>query len=70
MTFGLVLSMFVGDQLENSEDYRQLLGRLQYLTLTRPDIAFAVNKLCQFMDAPTSRHWKALKRLLRWYFLF
>ncbi|KAL4582707.1 hypothetical protein LXL04_007266 [Taraxacum kok-saghyz] len=46
--------------------YRQLVGSLQYLSFTRPDISFAVNKLSQFMNSPTQTHWQALKRLLRY----
>ncbi|KAJ9556427.1 hypothetical protein OSB04_011041 [Centaurea solstitialis] len=46
--------------------YRQLVGSLQYLAFTRPDISFAVNKLSQFMHSPTQTHWQALKRLLRY----
>lgn len=46
--------------------YRALVGALQYLFITRPDISFAVNRLSQFMHTPTSLHWTTLKRLLRY----
>ncbi|PKU62765.1 putative mitochondrial protein [Dendrobium catenatum] len=47
-----------------SELFRQLAGSLQYLTATRPDIAFAVNKLCQHMHNPLLIHFQLLKRIL------
>ena len=46
--------------------YQQVIGALQYLSLTRPDISFAVNKLSQFMHLPIVTHWSAAKRLLRY----
>jgi len=46
--------------------FRQIVGALQYLTFTHPDICFAVNRVCQFMHAPTDSHWAAVKRILRY----
>ncbi|CAL1356765.1 unnamed protein product [Linum trigynum] len=43
--------------------YKHDVGPLQYLLCTHPDIAFAVNKLSQFMHAPTQLHWQHIKRL-------
>jgi histone deacetylase 1/2 len=64
--------LFVADKLSltdgevfNSEDatcYRSIVGALQYIMYTRPDIAFSVNKVCQFLHAPTT----AVKRILRY----
>lgn len=46
--------------------FRKLVGSLQYLAFTRPDVSFAINKLSQYMHAPTEIHWQALKRVLRY----
>jgi hypothetical protein len=42
------------------------MGSLQYLSLTRPNLAFAVNRVCQFMHKPSKLHWQAVKRILRY----
>lgn len=52
--------------LEDGSEYRVVVGSLQYLLLTRPDVAYAVNKLSQFMHRPTTEHWAAVKRVLRY----
>lgn len=46
--------------------YRSLVGSLQYLTITKPELSHAVNSVCQFMHAPTQAHFAAVKRILRY----
>ena len=36
------------------------------MTLTRADLSFSVNKVCQYLHAPTTTHWTAAKRILRY----
>ena len=55
------LILHSGIALTNYTKYRTLVGSLQYLCLTRPDISYVVNKLSQFMHRPTSKHWNAAK---------
>ena len=61
---GLKLSKNDGDPLPNPREYRSVVGALQYVTLTRPDIAFAINQVCKFMQDLRSTHWIAVKRIL------
>ncbi|KAJ0542271.1 putative RNA-directed DNA polymerase [Helianthus annuus] len=65
-TTSAMLSVGDSDPFDDPVKYRQLVGALQYVTLTRPDITFAVNKVCQFMHSPTVNHWAAVKRILRY----
>lgn len=52
--------------LPNPLPYRRLVGRLIYLTSTRPDIAFAMQQLSQFMSKPTKAHHHAAIKVLRY----
>jgi hypothetical protein len=63
---GLKMSKFDGELLADPAEYRHIVGALQYVTLTRPDIAYSVNQLYQHMHSPTSVHLTAAKRVLRY----
>jgi hypothetical protein len=62
------LSTHVGELLgpNDTTNYRSLVGGLQYLTLTRLDLSFSVNKVCQYLYAPTTLHLTAAKHILRY----
>ena len=55
-----------GETYSNPERYRRLVGKLIYLTITRPDISFAVGVVSQFMQSPHNDHWDAVIRILRY----
>ncbi|CAL2258747.1 unnamed protein product [Prunus armeniaca] len=55
-----------GQPYGNPTLYRSIVGALQYLTFTRPDIAFSVHQVCQFMQNPMVSHFTAVKRILRY----
>ncbi|XP_043692912.1 uncharacterized mitochondrial protein AtMg00810-like [Telopea speciosissima] len=58
------LSRTCGQPFSDPTLYRSTVGSLQYLTLTRLDIPYSVNKVCQYMHSPTTEHWVAIKRIL------
>ena len=66
MDGALKLSKSAGTPLSDPSSYRRLIGRLIYLTTTRPDIAFSVQQLSQFMSSPNDSHLKAAHRVLHY----
>ncbi|XP_068328003.1 uncharacterized mitochondrial protein AtMg00810-like [Pyrus communis] len=63
---GQKLSAYVGEPYKHPDHYRNVVGALQYLIITRPDLSYAVNQVCQFMHSPKDTHWMAVKRILRY----
>ncbi|CAN6571651.1 unnamed protein product [Malus baccata var. baccata] len=55
-----------GIPLPDPTFYRSIVGALQYLTFTRPDLAYAVNTVCQYMHTPTEVHYDLVKMILRY----
>jgi hypothetical protein len=66
MSSSKTLSRFDGEAFHDPSLYRSIVGSLQYLSLTRPNVFFAVNKVCQFLQRPTIPHWTAMKHILRY----
>ncbi|KAL0561215.1 hypothetical protein IC582_001637 [Cucumis melo] len=50
----------------DKEQYQRLVGKLIYLSHTRPDISFAVSVVSQFMQAPYEKHMEVVNRILRY----
>jgi hypothetical protein len=61
---GMNMCKPVPTPLSTSEKY-SVHGGLQNLTLTHPDLAYSVNKVCQYLHSPTTLHPMAVKRILR-----
>ncbi|XP_016207229.1 uncharacterized protein LOC107647687 [Arachis ipaensis] len=64
MASSLKLSVQGGELFQNPAQYRSVVGGLQYATITRPEISYAVNKVSQFMHQLLDNHWKAVKQIL------
>lgn len=60
------LSTASGAHYSNPAQYRRLVGRLIYLTITWPELSYYVHILSQFMQAPQQDHWNAAMRVLRY----
>lgn len=60
MTSGLQLLSKKGVPIENCQECRSVVGVVQFITITRPEICFSVNKVCQYMQNPLDTYWKAV----------
>ena len=60
------LAIQPGQALTSKERYQRLVGRLIYLSHTRPDIAYVVSVVSQFMHAPSEDHMEVVYRILRY----
>jgi hypothetical protein len=52
-----LLSKFDGTTFEDPHLFRSIVGALQYITITRLDISFVVNRVAQYIHTPTSSYW-------------
>ncbi|KAL0539936.1 hypothetical protein IC582_024157 [Cucumis melo] len=50
----------------DKEQYQRLVGKLIYLSHTRPDISFPVSVVSQFMQAPFEKHMESVNRIMRY----
>ena len=60
------LTLLGGKPLSNPSLYRRLVGSLIYLTITRPDISYAVHQVSQYLSAPRSIHYATILCILRY----
>nr|XP_020177285.1 uncharacterized mitochondrial protein AtMg00810-like [Aegilops tauschii subsp. strangulata] len=60
------LSADAGPPVDDASDYRSIVGALQYLTMMRPDLAYAVQQACMSMHDPREQHLALVKRILRY----
>ena len=60
------LALDKGPDFADVAAYRRLIGRIIYLAVTRPDLAYSVHLLAQFMQKPKLAHWNAALRVVRY----
>lgn len=60
------LALAKGPLMDDPSRYRRLVGRLIYLTFTRPELSYIVHLLSQFMQQPRDEHWLAALRVVRY----
>jgi len=55
-----------GEPYTDPGKYRRLVGKLNYLTMTQPDISFPVSVVSQFLNSPCDNHWNAVIQILKY----
>ena len=55
-----------GEPPRDLRRYRRLVGRLNYLTITRPDISFPMSVVSQFLPLPCDSHWDVVICIIRY----
>lgn len=66
LPLNLKLSVDTGDIYPDASFDQTLVGKLNFLTNTRPDLAFTVQSLSQFMHSPRMHHFDALQHVLHY----
>ncbi|XAR48372.1 Long-chain-fatty-acid--[acyl-carrier-protein] ligase [Bertholletia excelsa] len=64
MDLNVKLLLGQGKPLDDPGRHRRLVGKLNYLTITRPNISFAVSVISQFLQSPRDSHWDAVVHIL------
>ncbi|KAL8140092.1 hypothetical protein V2J09_006113, partial [Rumex salicifolius] len=59
-------SIQCGDLLSDPAMLYSIVGALQYMTITQPQISYVIDKVCQFMYNPPKTHWMTVKCILRY----
>ncbi|KAK6142511.1 hypothetical protein DH2020_022859 [Rehmannia glutinosa] len=66
MNTSVKMDMDADGKVRDPTLYRTIVGSLVYLTITRPDIAYAVHIVSRFTSNPSHEHWKALTKVLKY----
>ena len=62
----LKLSKSDGELLKDSSQFRRLIGKLMYLTLSRPNITYSIHRLSKFLSQSRIPHMRAATRILQY----